>query len=120
VRGTRALGERGEALAADFIRRAGLEIVARNWCSRLGEIDLVAREAGETVFIEVKTRVGGPDAAPDAAVTAAKLERLGRLAEAYLAAEGRPDAPWRVDVVAIVLDGRGAVRNIDHLRGAFL
>ena len=116
----RALGGRGEALAADFLRRAGLQIVARNYRSSLGELDLVARDGDETVFVEVKTRVGGPGTAPDVAVTATKLERLARLAEVYLAREGSADAPWRVDVVAIVLGGRGEVRTIDHLRGVFL
>jgi putative endonuclease len=86
----------------------------------MGELDLVLREGDEIVFVEVKTRVGGPETAADAAVTGTKLERLGRLAEAYLARERTPDASWRVDVVAVVLDGDGAVRSIDHLRGAFL
>ena len=115
-----ALGTRGEELAAAFLTRAGLEVVARNYRSRLGEIDLVARDGDELVFVEVKARVGGVETAPDAAVSAAKLERLGRLAERYLADVGTPEQPWRVDVVAVVLDERGAVRRIDHLRGAFL
>lgn len=117
---TQSLGARGEQLAADFLTRAGLQILARNVRLPMGELDLIGREGDEIVFVEVKTRVGGPETAADAAVTGAKLERLGRLAEVYLARERTPDAPWRVDVVAVVLDGAGAVRSIDHLRGAFL
>ena len=114
------LGARGETVAAAFLRRTGLQIVAQNWRSSLGEIDLVALEGDQVVVVEVKTRVGGVDVAPDMAVGTAKLARLGRLAEAYLSSEGTPDAAWRVDVIAIVLDARGAVRSLEHLRGAFL
>lgn len=117
---TRMLGARGESLAAAFLRRAGLEVLAHNWRSALGEIDLIARDGDEVVFVEVKTRVGGAEVAPDIAVNAAKLGRLARLAEAYLLDEGKSDVAWRVDVIAIVLDARGDVRSLDHIRGAFL
>lgn len=117
---TQMLGARGELLAAAYLRRAGLEVLAHNWRSALGEIDVVAREGDEVVIVEVKTRVGGPEVAPDVAVNTAKLARLARLAEAYLSNEGTPDAAWRVDVIAIVLDARGEVRNLEHIRGAFL
>jgi putative endonuclease len=53
-----ALGKRGEDLAADYLRGAGLSIVERNWRCALGEIDVIARDGGETVFVEVKTRAG--------------------------------------------------------------
>ncbi len=114
------LGARGEQVAATFLERQGLRVVARNVRSRLGELDIVARDGDETVFVEVKTRVGGPEAAPDAAVTSVKLDRLGRLAEGYLAGCAAEDSPWRIDVVAVVLDRNGCVQRIDHLQGAFL
>ncbi|MCC6173672.1 MAG: YraN family protein [Chloroflexi bacterium] len=107
-------------MAADYLARRGLTVVDRNVRLSGGEIDLIVRDNGELVFVEVKTRVGGAGTAPDAAVTAAKLARLGRLAEAYLERAGTPDAPWRVDVVAIVLERDGLVYSIEHLRGAFL
>ena len=115
-----ALGARGEQLAAEFLVRAGYQIVGRNHRSRFGELDLIAKEGDELVFVEVKTRIGGPETAPDESVTATKLDRLGRLAEVYLAAEGKEDAPWRVDVVAVVVDERGGICRVDHVRGAFL
>lgn len=117
---TRALGARGETLAEQFLVRAGLHILDRNHRSRLGELDLVAREGDELVFVEVKTRIGGAGVAPDESVTAAKLERLGRLAEQYLETHGAAASPWRLDVVGVVVDGRGHVVTIDHLRGAYL
>ena len=114
------VGARGEQLAAAFLERRGLRVVDRNVRSPLGELDIVARDGEETVFVEVKTRVGGADVAPDAAVSATKLERLARLAERYLGERAEPGAAWRIDVVAVVLDGQGRVRAIDHLEGAFL
>lgn len=113
-------GRTGEMLAARYLEREGFQIVARNVRIRSGELDLVARDGAETVFVEVKTRIGDGDLAPDAAVTSVKLERLGRLAELYLRDVGTPDADWRVDVVAIVLERSGRVVSIDHLRGAYL
>ena len=115
-----ALGNRGEAFAAAYLNRQGFETVARNYRASIGEIDLVVGDGDELVFVEVKTRVGGPETAPDCAVTASKLERMARLAELYLRQRGTPDVAWRVDVLAIVAGRGGDVRSVDHLRGAFL
>ena len=114
------VGVHGEVLAARHLAQLGLTIVERNVRLPGGEIDLVAREADELVFVEVKTRIGDDSTAPDVAVTAAKLARLERLATAYVARAGDEDAPWRVDVVAIVIERSGRVLRLDHLRGAYL
>ena len=50
------LGRHGEQLAVDHLEARGMQVLDRNWRCRLGEIDIVARDGGETVFIEVKTR----------------------------------------------------------------
>jgi putative endonuclease len=111
---------RGEAAAADYLRANGFTILDRNFRLPQGELDLVAREGDEIVFVEVKTRSGSEHLAPDQAVTAVKLDRLGRLAEAYLIRHGHPDASWRVDVIAVILDSSDRVRQLEHIRGAFL
>jgi len=65
----RRLGREGENRACQYLRRQGYEIIARNWRSRFGEIDIIARNGGSLIFIEVKTRsnagFGGPEAALD-------------------------------------------------------
>jgi putative endonuclease len=94
--------------------------VDRNVRLAEGEIDLVAREGDELVFVEVKTRIGDASTAPDVAVTAAKLERLERLSEAYVARLGKLDTAWRLDVVAVVIGRDGRIVQIDHLPGAYL
>jgi Holliday junction resolvase-like predicted endonuclease len=103
--------------------------------AQAGEIDLVARDGDETVFVEVKTRVGDAESTPDEAITEAKLARMERLAEAYLDARDQTEDAWRVDVVAVVVnrlgrvlasttcaghscEGRGVVRRLSRRRAA--
>lgn len=114
------VGRRGEELAARHLERLGMRVVARNVRLPGGEIDLIAQEGDELVFVEVKTRIGDAETAPDIAVTAAKLARLERLAEAYVERTGTPSVDWRVDVVAVVLGRNGRIVQIDHLPGAYL
>jgi len=116
----RGLGLRGENLAALHLERGGLTVIERNVRLPGGELDLIARDVDDLVFVEVKTRIGDESTAPDLSVTSAKLNRIERLAEAYLARQGHSDRPWRVDVVAIVLGRDGRLVRFDHLRGAYL
>ncbi len=114
------VGRRGEELAARHLQQIGLTVVDRNVRLPWGEVDLVAREGDELVFVEVKTRIGDASTAPDEIVSLAKLQRLERLAETYVERLGDPDVDWRVDVIAVVLGRDGRVVRLDHLTGAFL
>ena len=112
------LGKRGENLAADHLVAAGFEILERNWRCAQGEIDLVARDAAELVFIEVKTRSSVSFGHPLEAVTSAKLARLRRLAAAWCDAHPGTHENIRIDVVAIIAPTHGLV-EIEHLRRVF-
>lgn len=112
------LGRRGEDLAADYLTGAGLEIVERNWRCSLGEIDIVAREGGETVFVEVKTRAGLGYGHPLESITVAKLARLRRLAGAWCEAHPGSFTGIRIDAVAVIAP-RGSGVTIEHLRRVF-
>jgi putative endonuclease len=112
-------GREGEAVAARFLEGRGMEIVARNLRSRLGEIDLIARDGPALVFVEVKTRVGPSAVPPQAAVDARKRLRLARLALDYLAREWLGDLACRFDVVAVTLDPAGGPPRVEHFPGAF-
>jgi putative endonuclease len=116
---TRALGQAGEAAAARFLARRGLVILARNLRSRLGEIDLVARDGATLVFVEVKARRGVLGDPPEAAVDARKRARLTRLALGYLAARRLGERSCRFDVVGVSLDEAGGVTRVRHLPHAF-
>ena len=114
-----ALGRKGEEAAARFLERHGFVILARNLRSRLGEIDLLARDRSTLVFVEVKARRGSPADPPVAAVDARKRARLGRLALGYLAARRLGERSCRFDVVGVTLDEAGEVTGVRHLRHAF-
>ena len=112
-------GRTGEAVAARYYQKQGCELVAHNYRTRMGEIDLILREPdGTLVLCEVKTRSPDPLAAPAAAVTPAKQRRLIRTAEYYLQHTGQSDEPVRFDVAEVIpLDsGRWMVHII---KGAF-
>mgnify|MGYP005839873467 CR=1 FL=1 len=115
------LGRFGELAAAAHLQRSGYTLIARNWRCSGGEIDLVARRGDQVVFVEVRTRrVRGPQAAlPEASVGAAKAQRLANLAHAYLAAAALPaEVPWRIDVIAVEVDGAGRVVRLAHIEHA--
>jgi putative endonuclease len=123
-----ALGRSAERIAADRLGAAGFRIVERN--ARIttpemaGEIDLVALDGAELVFIEVKAgRMGaqrGPER-PALAVDRRKQLRLRRLARAWLAErESLPSfRAVRFDVVGVRVDGHGSEIAWEHLRAAF-
>jgi len=113
------VGQRGEAEAARFLRQRGFVILDQNVRSRLGEIDLVARDRGTVVFVEVKARQAGRGDPPEASVTPRKQARLARLALGYLTAKGLGEVRCRFDVVAVALDAEARVAAIRHIPGAF-
>ncbi len=117
------LGARGEQLAASRLANAGWRIIARNARTRYGELDIVALDGRDLVFVEVKaTRTGAPigPERPVLAVGRQKQLRLRRLAGAYLG--DRPPLPYfaeiRFDVIGISFDGSG-VAGYEHIEGAF-
>jgi putative endonuclease len=101
------LGASGERLAAATLEREGYMIVARNWRCLYGEIDLVAQDDNELVFVEVKTRRGVRMGSPEEAVSPAKRRKLLASAQTYLAERGEEQRPYRFDVVAVELDEAG-------------
>lgn len=107
-------GKRAEDLGAELLGRAGLEILARNWRCRHGEIDLIAREGGTLVFAEVRLRRDARFGGAAESVTAAKRARLVAAARLYLA--GRTEADCRFDV--LLLDALDGVR-VRWIRNAF-
>lgn len=111
------LGERGENVAAQFLRNQGLKILVRNFRCAPGEIDIIARDGRTLVFVEVKTRVDD-DPAPERQVNAVKRHQITKAARTYLARYGSTPPPARFDVVAVVWPQRCEPR-IRHTTGAF-
>lgn len=100
-------GARAEALAAEFLRGQGLVLVARNFRTRQGEIDLIARDRDVLVFVEVRLRSRSAFGGAAASITSAKRTRLTLAARAYLAQLAH-EPPCRFD--AVLLDGLDPTR----------
>ena len=116
----KAFGQKGEAAAARYYLDRGCRLLAHNYRTRMGELDLVLREPDGTIVIcEVKTRSQGMLQRPAAAVDPAKQHRLICAAQGYLQQTGQSEEPVRFDVAEVVpLDsGRWMVHII---KGAFL
>jgi putative endonuclease len=110
---TARVGRRAEDLAARFLERRGLAIIARNHRCRGGEIDLVCRDGKTLVFVEVRLRRNGDFGGAAASITPAKQRRVALGARHYLTVTGKHDHDCRFD--CILLDGE----RIEWIRNAF-
>ena len=110
MKATRELGERGEALAWNFLRKLGYKILEKNYRTRFGEIDLVAQKEGVIVFLEVKTRRDTRFGRPEEAVDWRKRRKLVRIAQAFLQTQGLENRAARFDILSVSWDGRGEPR----------
>jgi len=110
-------GTRGEEIAAAYLKKEGYRIQERNYRCPLGEIDIIALDGDEVVFVEVKSRRSEDFGAPEAAVDTRKQAKLSRIALNYINEHNLNDRNARFDVVAVrISDGVGRLRLI---RNAF-
>jgi putative endonuclease len=107
-------GRDAEAMAAAFLQARGLTILERNYRCRLGEIDLVAREGGTTVFVEVRQRASSAFGGAAASITSAKRLKLLRAARHYMS-RLRTLPECRFDALLI----EGEPPQIEWIRNAF-
>jgi len=108
-------GARGERAAVEYLRQAGYEICALNWCAGRYELDIVARKDWILHFVEVKTRRRGSLTSPEDAITPQKFRALQRAATAYLARTGC-ELEFQFDLAAVETapDGTMTVRLVEH------
>jgi putative endonuclease len=110
------LGEKGESLAKEYLEKLGYQIITSNWRERKFEIDLIAIDNNEIVFVEVKTRSTSFFGNPEEAVTDKKQNHLLNGADFYIQ-ENEIDLECRFDIVAIVLNSNE--QEIKHIKNAF-
>jgi len=110
-----AVGAYGERVAARCLIEAGMELLERNWRSRRGELDIIARDGRTVVFCEVKTRRSVAFGGPAEAVGPAKVRRLRALAAEWLSSHPEVRGEVRFDVVCVRPQPAGAAR-VEHLR----
>jgi putative endonuclease len=115
-----SLGRLGEELAAAHLERLGYRVIARNYRTRFGELDLVVTDDEVLVFCEVKTRrAGGGE--PWDNLGSAKRRQVRSMSRVWLSeARDRPrTSALRFDAIGVVLDHRGGLVRLDHIQAAF-
>jgi putative endonuclease len=109
-------GDRGEDLAAGYLKKKEIKILARQYKTKFAEIDLIAKDGDEIVFVEVKTRRTLAFGYPEESVTPAKLRKIQQAAAQYLAENKINHVPHRVDIIAIHWKEEG--QEVHHIVGA--
>jgi putative endonuclease len=112
-----SLGKHGEELAARFLEARGFTILARNFRTPVGELDIVARDRSHLLFVEVKTRCSSVFGVPAEAVGAHKQRQIVRAAQWYLASGRYRDLQPRFDVIAVIAGGGEPA--VSHIANAF-
>ncbi len=113
-------GAAGEVMAARYLRKKGYTLIAANYRTRFGEIDIIAADKKYIAFVEVKLRSGAAIYTPEEAVTPLKQQKIVKAALQYLQLHPSDLQP-RFDVIAIVADDRDPMkaRSLEHLKAAF-
>jgi putative endonuclease len=114
----KTLGARGEKLAVQYLQKKGYKVIERNYRCQWGEIDLVARDKGSLIFVEIKSRSSSGFGLPQDAVDQFKQAKLIQVAKAYMAEHHLQETiPTRFDVVAVKLTPAGP--EIELIKDAF-
>ena len=113
------VGNKGEKLAAKFLKRKGYKIIQRNYKCKLGEIDIIAEQDRTIVFVEVKTRRTQEFGPPQYAITAAKKRQISSVALLYIREKKFVEQSCRFDVIGITFPPESRKPRIEHIQNAF-
>ncbi|KPK27130.1 MAG: hypothetical protein AMJ61_06590 [Desulfobacterales bacterium SG8_35_2] len=117
------LGAKGEEIAVRYLKRRGYRILERNYRIKLGEIDIIAEQGADLVFIEVKTRSDTLFGSPFDSVTVTKQRQLAKVALEYMSKQSCHNRPARFDVVGVYLNAVNEVQfqdvKIELMQNAF-
>ncbi|MFZ5933000.1 MAG: YraN family protein [Patescibacteria group bacterium] len=110
-------GRQGEEAATLFLLKAGYKILQNNFYTKWGEIDIVADDKGQLVFVEVKTRVGDALGTPEEMIDKNKIKKVVKTAQLYL--QKNPEVAekydsFRLDAVAVVFTPEGEIARVSH------
>ena len=111
------VGKKGESIAVKHLKKNGYKILEQNYRTKLGEIDIVAKEKDTIVFVEVKARRSDRFGSPKWAVTLKKQRKISMVALHYLKSKNQTREKARFDVVAIRLTSEGP--GIEIVKNAF-
>ncbi|MGD0336958.1 MAG: YraN family protein [Candidatus Omnitrophota bacterium] len=117
VRNNVSVGKDGEDIAVDFLKKNGYRILKRNYRTKLGEIDIIAREKDTLCFVEVKARSSLDFGAPQEAISISKQRQLSKAALAFLKEHNSLNNKSRFDVICIT--GAPEPKSVDLIKNAF-
>ena len=112
------IGEIGEDKAVEYLIRNKYKIIKRNFRCKQGEIDIIAKDKNEIVFIEIKTRTGNQYGRPAEAVVKKKKDSIYRTAEFYVMINKLEKAYIRLDVIEVYFRYDNTY-TINHIKQAF-
>ena len=110
-------GRKAEAIAVRQLKKAGYKIISKNYRTRIGEIDIIAKDGKTIVFVEVKARKTSRFGHPKQAVTYQKQRKISMVALEYLKSNGQTNSKARFDVVAMT--GLSVNPKIEVIKNAF-
>jgi putative endonuclease len=113
------IGELGEKKAAEMLKEKGYQIVDRNKENKYGEIDIIAKDKDELVFLEVRSKTGVDFGLPEETVGYRKKKKLIRNAKAYLKYK-KTDISYRIDVIGIIFTKDKEVKRVKHYKNITL
>jgi putative endonuclease len=116
---TAEVGKRAEEAACKFLKKKGYKIIARNYRTRLGELDVVALDGKTLVFVEVRSKKEGNFGPPGASISREKSHRLVRAAWDFLTKKGIRDRDCRFDVVGVVYKEGTKSPQVSVFKNAF-
>lgn len=115
-----ALGRRGEELAVRYLEEHDIRILERNYHFEKSEVDIIAYNGRQIIFVEVKTRSGTQFGEPEDAVNTEKKKSLYKVADAWLYERKMEGAPVRFDIISVVVPPDDAENpRIQHFEAAF-
>lgn len=121
-----SLGARGEKAAQNYLKKCGYAIIEINFANktgrRLGEIDIIARDGEDLVFVEVKTREFKAKSAnlPEENITPAKLYKLNKAASFYISSNKLFNITYRFDAITLLADHASNTATLRHLKNIFI
>jgi putative endonuclease len=117
---TTEVGAGAERAAVDYLRRAGMRVLERNYRCKLGEIDVVAQQGPTLVFIEVRSVGARASHRPAETIDHAKRRRIIRAAQWFVKQHRMLNVPCRFDVVEVYLDENQEPARVVHTPHAFM
>lgn len=106
------IGAIGEDIAVNFLKNKGLKIVARNFSTRYGEIDVIAQEGNKLHFIEVKTRTSDDKGKPYEAINKRKVFHLKSAIQIYLLKNKIKECKLSLDAISIWLGQGDSIKEL--------